>query len=146
MERFSFRRLDVYKEAMQMVKEVSVLVRAIPLDHRDLVWQIRRGARSVLLNIAEGAGEYAPREKARIYRIARRSALETVAALDIALEERFIDSNVLTPILGRLDHIVAMLTKMGKKAEARAPRPRPRPRPKSQPRRRGESGRKESPE
>ena len=146
MERFSFRRLDVYKEAMQMVKEVSLLARVIPLDHRDLIWQIRRAARSVLLNIAEGAGEYAPREKARIYRIARRSALETVAALDIALEERFIDSNVLTPILGRLDHIVAMLTKMGKKAEARAPRPRPRPRPKSQPRRRGESGRKESPE
>ena len=145
MERFSFRRLDVYKEAMQMVKEVSLLVCAIPLDHRDLIWQIRRAARSVLLNIAEGAGEYAPREKARIYRIARRSALETVAALDIALEERFFDSNVLRPILGRLDHIVAMLTKMGKKAEARAPRPRPRPRPKSQPGRTGESPRKESP-
>ena len=71
MERFSFRRLDVYKEAMQMVKDVGAIVRAIPLDHRDLIWQIRRAARSVLLNIAEGAGEFAPREKARIYRIAK---------------------------------------------------------------------------
>src|SRR5688572_8287241 len=106
MERFSFRRLDVYKEAMQMVKEVSVLVRAIPLDHRDLVWQIRRAARSVLLNIAEGAGEYAPREKARIYRIARRSAWETVAALDIATEERFLEPKMLKPVLDRLHRII----------------------------------------
>ena len=144
MERFSFRRLDVYKEAMQMVKEVSVLARSIPLDHRDLIWQIRRAARSVLLNIAEGAGEYAPREKARIYRIARRSGWETVAALDIAMEERFLEPKLLKPVLDRLHRIIGMLTTMGKKAEARVPRPRPRP--KSQPGRSGESPRKESPE
>ena len=36
---------------------------------------------SVALNIAEGAGETAPAEKARLYRIARRSAEEVRAAL-----------------------------------------------------------------
>ncbi|MEX2281478.1 MAG: four helix bundle protein [Gemmatimonadota bacterium] len=130
MERFSFRRLNVYREAMLMVKEVGQVVRAIPSDHRDLVWQIRRAARSVLLNIAEGAGEFAPREKARIHRIARRSAWETVAALDLALEERFLRASDLKGVLDRLHAIIGMLTTMGKKAEARVPRPRPRPRPK----------------
>ena len=130
MERFSFRRLDVYKEAMLMVKDVGNLLRAVPSDHRDLVWQTRRAARSALLNIAEGAGEYAPKEKARIYRIARRSAWETVAALDIAIEERFLSVAAVMVVLDRLNKIIGMLTAMGKKAEARVSRPRPRPRPK----------------
>ena len=34
--------------------------------------------------LAEGAGEFAPREKARFYRIARRSAVECAAILDVA--------------------------------------------------------------
>ena len=35
------------------------------------------------LNIAEGAGEFSPADKARLYRIARRSATECAAILDI---------------------------------------------------------------
>ena len=36
-----------------------------------------------MLNIAEGAGEFAPKEKARFYRMARRSATESAAVLDV---------------------------------------------------------------
>jgi four helix bundle protein len=132
VQRFSFRNLDVYHYAMEMVKEVNRLVRDIPRDHMDLVWQLRRAALSVLLNIAEGAGEYAPGEKARIYRIARRSAWETVAALDLAVEEGFLKVESLKAALDLLDRIIGMLTTMSKRAEARVPRPRPRPRPRPQ--------------
>ncbi len=135
MERFPFRQLRVYQTALRMVKEVNRLARKIPRDHIDLVWQLRRAARSVLLNIAEGAGEFAPLEKARIYRIARRSAWETIAALDMALEEGFLVDQDVANVLELLDALIGMLTTMGKGAEGRSarsmnPRPRPRPRPK----------------
>jgi four helix bundle protein len=35
------------------------------------------------LNIAEGAGEFSPSEKARFYRMARRSATECAAILHV---------------------------------------------------------------
>lgn len=36
----------------------------------------------MVLNIAEGAGEFSVREKVRFYRLARRSANEAIAALE----------------------------------------------------------------
>ena len=128
MERFAFRKLDVYAEAMMLVKQVHRLARMVPREHMDLVWQLRRAVRSILLNIAEGAGEFAPKEKARIYRIARRSAWETVAALDIAIEEGLLTLQDIMPTLDLLNRVIGRLTTMGKRAEARAPRPRPHPR------------------
>ena len=43
--------------------------------------QLRRAVASIPLNIAEGAGEFAPADKAHFYRMARRSATETAAVL-----------------------------------------------------------------
>jgi four helix bundle protein len=139
MERFSFRKLRVYQRAQLMSKEVNRLARQIPKEHIDLAWQIRRAARSVVLNIAEGAGEYPGKEKARIYRIARRSAWETVAGLDLALDESLFTDADLDVALEHLDAVIGMVTNIGRKAEKRAdasveenPRPRPRPgRPRS---------------
>ncbi len=122
---------------MRMVKEVNRLARMIPREHLDLIWQLRRAARSVVLNIAEGAGEYALKEKARFYRIARRSALETIAALDMAIDEEFLAQGDLPNVLELLDAVIGMLTTMSKRAEladahraCERPNPRPRPRPR----------------
>jgi four helix bundle protein len=136
MERFAFRKLQVYQVAKEMVREVSKQSSVIPRDHLDLIWQLRRAGRSVVLNIAEGAAEVAPREKARIYRIAKRSGFETVAALDLGIDAGFLKEKSLVASLDLLNSVIGMLTTMSKKAEARAtqrttesPRPRPRPRP-----------------
>ena len=137
MDRFAFRKLRVYIAAKQVVLEVNRLCTAIPRDHMDLVWQIRRAARSIVLNIAEGAGEFAPKEKARIYRIARRSAWETVSAIDLAVEAEFFRVKDLPTVLERLDAVIAMLTVLTKKSDyrrsANKPGPLPRPRPKKRP-------------
>ena len=45
--------------------------------------QLRRAVASIPLTLAEGAGEFAPADKARFYRMARRSATETAAVLDV---------------------------------------------------------------
>jgi four helix bundle protein len=117
VERFGFRKLRVYQVAKEVVAEVNRLARSIPRDHLDLVWQMRRAARSIALNIAEGAGEFAPKEKARIYRIARRSAWETVAAFDLAIDDGFFSPNELETVFGKLDSVIGMLVNIGRANE-----------------------------
>jgi four helix bundle protein len=84
-------RLDVYQLARQFVREANSLLRHLPSGRADLADQLRRASLSLPLNIAEGAGEFAPREKARFYRIAKRSATECGAVLD-----HFVDLDLLT--------------------------------------------------
>ncbi|HSJ31524.1 MAG TPA: four helix bundle protein, partial [Longimicrobiales bacterium] len=85
-------RLDVYKLARELARVGNVVVQQVPPGRADLVDQFRRISLSVPLNIAEGAGEFAPKEKARFYRIAKRSATECAAVLD-----HMIDLNLLHP-------------------------------------------------
>jgi len=68
----------------------------------------------VALNIAEGAGEFAPAEKARFYRIARRSATECAAILDVADRLGIVESAALRQGRTLLLRIVAMLVKLAR--------------------------------
>jgi four helix bundle protein len=77
-------KLDVYQQALTFVVTAFEIAAALPGKRGDLGDQLRRASTSIALNIAEGAGEFAPSEKARFYRIARRSAVECAAILDIA--------------------------------------------------------------
>lgn len=62
--------------------------------------------------VAEGAGEFAPKEKARFYRMALRSATESATIIDIVQRFGYIDA----PLHARADSIVerliGMLTKL----------------------------------
>ena len=73
---------------------------------------MRRGASSISLNIAEGAGEYAPTEKARFYRMAKRSATECSSVLDILQHLHLIEEELFAKGRELLVRIVAMLIKM----------------------------------
>jgi four helix bundle protein len=50
-----------------------------------------RASFSVALNIAEGSGEFSPKEKARFYRMALRSATECAAVLDVLVRYEAVD-------------------------------------------------------
>ena len=76
MERFEHDRLDMYKAAIEFLALADTIAGALPRGRAYLVDQLRRAATSISLNIAEGAGEFAPADKARFYRMARRSATE----------------------------------------------------------------------
>lgn len=78
---------------------------------------------SIALNIAEGSGEFARKEKARFYRIARRSATECAAILDIARELGMVDSQTVGEAKDQLRGIVSMLIGLSKWAEENAPPP-----------------------
>jgi four helix bundle protein len=81
-----YERLDVYRLARQLAREANELLKLLPPGRADVADQLRRATMSVALNIAEGSGEFAPKEKARFYRIAKRSATECGAVLDHVLD------------------------------------------------------------
>jgi four helix bundle protein len=73
-------RLDVYRVALEFLSLASQLGHRAPAPLRD---QLDRASASIVLNIAEGAGRMSGRDKARFYVIARGSATECAAVLDI---------------------------------------------------------------
>jgi hypothetical protein len=78
-----------------------------------------------VLNLAEGAGEFSPRDKARFYRMARRSAVESAAILDIVAQRRHAPLDKLARTQQLLVAIVSMLVRLvanraGARARARA--------------------------
>jgi four helix bundle protein len=119
VDRFTFRKLIVYQKALDAAVATRSIANRIPRDSSDLRWQLQRAIRSVVLNIAEGAGEYSPKEKARIYRIARRSGWETVGTFDIGIREGFFSTDDVRHVADLLHEVTAMLTAMVKRAEAK---------------------------
>lgn len=112
MKYFDHERLDVYRAAIDFVALADDVVENLPRGRAYLADQLQRAATSVALNIAEGAGEFSSPEKARFYRMARRSATECAAVLDVARRLELCAPERLG--LGRdlLLRIVSMLTKM----------------------------------
>ena len=80
------RKLPVYHEAKAFAVALDDFLEKLPRYRDYLKEQLRRAALSILLNLTEGATETEPREKARMYRLARRSAAERSTGLDFAAE------------------------------------------------------------
>ena len=62
--RFSHERLDAYRVALRLVKDVEDLAREFPQGHTDNRDQVRRAAGATLRHIAEAAGRTHARDKA----------------------------------------------------------------------------------
>ena len=75
--------LRIHETAIELVRDVMVLVRQIEREDPDLGRQMRRSVMSTPLNIAEGSDQ-AGKRRGMHYRIALGSARETWAALRVA--------------------------------------------------------------
>ncbi len=115
MERFDHEKLDVYQAAIDYVGLADSLVEALPRGRACLADQLHRAATAIPLNIAEGAGEYSRRDKARFYGFARRSATESAALLDVCRKLNLGEEMLLTEGRALLLRIVSMLTRMVRK-------------------------------
>jgi four helix bundle protein len=110
MDQFDHEKLDVYQIAVDWVALAQDIAQA--LAHASLADQLQRAAASVALNIAEGAGEFSGAEKARFYRIARRSATECAAVLDVAMRRSAITQEHYVQGRSLLLRVVGMLVKL----------------------------------
>jgi four helix bundle protein len=87
---FDHEKLDVYQDAIRFIAWVDELLEGIPKSlavHN----QLDRASTSIPLNIAEGNGKFTPADRCRFFDIARGSALECAACLDILVAKKRID-------------------------------------------------------
>jgi four helix bundle protein len=78
-----YERLDVYRAAIEFLQIAFTLVERIPRGYGALADQLRRAAMSIPLNIAEAAGKSTAKDRAHFHAIARGSAMECGAILDV---------------------------------------------------------------
>ena len=111
---FDHEKWDVYQVSLELVILISDVVEQLPRGKGHLADQLQRAGTSVPLNIAEGAGEDSVNEKARFYRMAKRSATECASIIDVCQRLKLIDEQRYVEGRKLLLRIVAMLTKMGR--------------------------------
>ena len=112
MSEFDHDRLDVYRIAIEFVVIANEIAEQLPRGRGYLADQLQRAATSIPLNIAEGAGEYSSGDKARFYRMGRRSATECAAILDVCQRLRLVPEDAYTTARELLIRIVSMLVRM----------------------------------
>lgn len=102
----------MYRRAIEFLALAVRITAHMPRGHADLRDQLRRASTSIPLNIAEASGKTGGADRARFHAIARGSALECAAILDVlqlldAASPADVDQGKLL-----LSRVVAMLSKM----------------------------------
>ena len=115
---FDHEKLEVYREAIAFVAWSSGLMESIQRAG-EVKDQLDRASSSVALNIAEGNGKYAPKDRCRFFDIAHGSALECAAALDVLVAKGKVTVDQIQPGKQRLQGIVRMLMGLIKRNSTR---------------------------
>lgn len=105
---FDHEKLKVYQSAIRFVTWSTDLLAdtTAKAAARD---QLDRASTSVPLNIAEGNGKFAIRDRCRFLEIARGSALECAACLDVLVAKRLVEEKTIRPGKEQLLEVVSML-------------------------------------
>ena len=116
---FDHEKLDVYQEAIAFCGWVGELLGEISAKAaaKD---QLDRASTSLPLNIAEGNGKFSTVDRARFLEIARGSALECAACLDVLTVRKLVATDPILPAKESLVRIVNMLMGMLKRFSGRA--------------------------
>jgi four helix bundle protein len=113
MLQLAHKNLEVYKIAMNLVKDVYKLTTAFPKDEQFvLTSQLRRAAISVCSNLAEGSARFSKTEKKRFYEISRSSLVEIDTQFEISLVLDYLKKNEIQKLETYLESVFRMLSKM----------------------------------
>lgn len=133
---FRFLRLEVWQEGRKLYRLVSGLVRKFAREEMfGLTSQMRRSARSVCANIAEGSGRNSDRDFAQFVEIAYGSAAEVASDAYLAFDEGYITEAEREELLAAVEIVVSKASGLYRKlnpvasgiqrSALRAPRPNP---------------------
>jgi four helix bundle protein len=84
---FDHEKLSVYQESIKFVVWSDEILETLP-KNLAVHSQLDRAATSISLNIAEGNGKYTAADRCRFFDIARGSALECAACLDVLVAKK----------------------------------------------------------
>ena len=108
MAQFDHEKLQVYQQSIQFVAWAEGILDSIPKSLA-IYNQLDRASTSVPLNIAEGNGKYTPADRCRFFDIARGSALESAACLDVLVAKKRVEPDRAEEGKRSLIEIVSML-------------------------------------
>ena len=116
---FDHEKLDVYRESIAFCSWVgkflgAISAKAAAKDQLDRAWT------SIPLNIAEGNGKFSTRDRARFFEVARGSALECAACLDVLFVRKLASEEQVITAKERLARIEQMLIGLLRKFSERA--------------------------
>ena len=115
---FDHEKLEVYQEAIAFIAWLSAILEGT-VRIGEVKEQLDRASPSIPLNIAEGNGKYAPKDRCRFFDIAHGSALECAAGLDVLVAKAKLAPEEIRPGKERLQGIVRMLIGLIKRDSTR---------------------------
>lgn len=120
MRLYSFEKLEVWKLARTLTKNIYLASKEFPDDERfGLTGQIRRAAVSISSNIAEGSSRQSGKEQARYTEIAFGSLLEVLNQLITASDLLFISEETVNLQRPLIEEIGNKLNKLRESQIAR---------------------------
>ena len=116
---FDHEKLAVYQESIVFCGWVGDILGTIQgrLSVKD---QLDRASTGIPLNIAEGNGKFSDADRSRFLEIARGSALECAACLDVLVVRKLLPGDIAASQKERLARVVGMLIGLLKRFSERA--------------------------
>lgn len=109
----SYKELEVWQKALDLVVEVYRLATALPPEEKyGLATQMQRAAVSVPANIAEGWGRGSTKEYIQFLRVARGSLMELETHAIIAQKLSFLSEEDREKIQAQIESIGMMLNRL----------------------------------
>lgn len=105
-------RLDVYQAAIEFLALAQRVLGRLPRGNATIADQLQRAALSIPVNIGEGTGKRAPKDRARFYEYSRGSAMECGALFDALRVMGLVDEPTHRKGKELLVRLVSMLSKM----------------------------------
>jgi four helix bundle protein len=106
--RFDHEKLNVYQASLTFITWATELISKVDVKAA-VKDQLDRASTSVPLNIAEGNGKFAIKDRCRFLDFARGSALECAACLDVLVAKKLSEEAVVRAGKEQLFEIVSML-------------------------------------
>jgi four helix bundle protein len=105
-----FKTLHVYQRAIKLSVSTRKTCKLFPKDELfGLTSQFRRAADSIVLNIAERAGNSSKKEFSRFLDFSIRSGFECLGCLDIAYANKYMNKESYDTLSAEVNEIIAML-------------------------------------
>jgi four helix bundle protein len=115
---FNFENLNVYKKAIDFVKQIYLATKEFPREEIfGLTNQLRRASVSISLNIAEGSAQ-TKKGFRKFIDIARGSVYECVTILDLSLDLNYISASKVEHLRNVLVDISKMLSGLKRSLDA----------------------------
>ncbi len=108
----NFEKLNVYQRSLDIIDKIYQITKKFPKDELfSLTSQLKRASVSIALNIAEGSGR-SKKDFSHFLDIARTSAYECSAILEISERRKYISSKNFNYLYNELEIIIKMINKL----------------------------------